>query len=457
MLLLFMMLLPYGYGHDRNLFEEFNGADVRNPPFPFNYSVTTDSDLLIIRCPGFDFKYKDDQVAFVQSVDARKQKIPILGNNDDKTVLKAVYNDKPESKEFEYSCGKLVGATLFTKQHLWNIRITWNTPPRHPFGAVNRNLDIDQMDYPDTCTGMMKISLVKHLDGEVKIEEYKHNETGVFRNEFIYVFNKKMIGTSMSPIVPCGIVQFYFKLPEIRAFNDTAIESMDFGINKIYVIEKDILELKLELVVNSTKHSHFYKRDSVTIISQKLTTKEEFEINKVLKVVNNEISLEYPGIFEASFKCEECEDGSEVKKLFFLKKNESADWEEPAIKFSINEGPLISPHCMILHKTYGFIDKMSFGDDEVSFRELSSTRTKGNFKLWSTYVEYTKKRGINGTLFCVYKIPGSSIRMTQPYYGYSDEDILKVNNTLFYPGDSDYESTKRLIKDAKDKADQNKR
>uniref|UniRef100_A0A0N4Z8Z7 Uncharacterized protein n=1 Tax=Parastrongyloides trichosuri TaxID=131310 RepID=A0A0N4Z8Z7_PARTI len=335
MLLLFMMLLPYGYGHDRNLFEEFNGADVRNPPFPFNYSVVTASDLVLVRCPENEFIYEGDRVDFVQSLDAENQKIPFFIRNFGKVAWKAAVIQEIGSREFTYKCGilKPYGAFL-SKSFVWSIKLNWRETPQPPFGAISNILDVDQIDYPDTCKNTTKISLIKHLDGEVKIKEYKHGKTEVFRNEFIYVFNKKLIGTSMSPIVPCGIVQFFFKLPEIRAFGDIAVESMDFGTNIIYVIEKDVLEVKLELVVDDTKYSRFYKRDSVTITSQKLTTKEEFEVNKVLQVVNNEISLVYPGIFEASFKCEECEDGSEVKKLFFLKKNESSDWEEPAIKFS---------------------------------------------------------------------------------------------------------------------------
>uniref|UniRef100_A0A0N4ZCW2 ZP domain-containing protein n=1 Tax=Parastrongyloides trichosuri TaxID=131310 RepID=A0A0N4ZCW2_PARTI len=209
MLLLFMMLLQYGYGNDRELFEQFNITNERNPPFPFEYDVETGLDLVLVRCPGHLFEYEPNEVTFGLSTQALEYKMPILENSDRKTAWRIAIYDDIRIKNFTYTCAELTPKGDFLKQRYdWNIKLTWTETPGPLLTNVTKaNLDVENLASPFECLQEDSIKLVKHLDGKAKIEEYKHRETEIFRNELIYIFGKGQLDTPKSLFVPCGITQ----------------------------------------------------------------------------------------------------------------------------------------------------------------------------------------------------------------------------------------------------------
>uniref|UniRef100_A0A0N5A133 Uncharacterized protein n=1 Tax=Parastrongyloides trichosuri TaxID=131310 RepID=A0A0N5A133_PARTI len=409
--------------------------------------------MVAVRCPGNDFEYEVDSVNFTQSKDAKKQEISGLGKDNGKSVWKVATTRKSTDNEITFNCGKLIGSTFLSKEYEWDLKLVYRNQSS-PLKIEIKNLDSSDMRYPSNCSELHDMKyIIKYNSGSQA--SYDHLSVEIFRNSLIYVFDEKDITQRKLDILePCGVVKVIGKFPAIEmTVPDSTRKNETFGETNVQIFSKDnkIYEIGVQLTLNvlaNSKYKDFYKYETVSAVHKKLDKDKKFVNNGDINVVNNKIAATDFGIFEISFKCEECPDIQEKAELVFVGPKIVKKDIQDKVKY-IKGDTKISRKCLILYKTYGIIKNASFGTDNVIYTNLKPGQLKNNFEINGEHVLYKNEENQNGTLSCVYEFPGGSAVKEQEFIGYSKEETLEENGKIVYPGDPTYNALVKAREDQK--------
>uniref|UniRef100_A0A0N5A2D9 Tyrosine-protein phosphatase domain-containing protein n=1 Tax=Parastrongyloides trichosuri TaxID=131310 RepID=A0A0N5A2D9_PARTI len=444
LLLLLMVLLPYGHGvtNDRSLFKKINESDPKNPVFPFLYELETDTDMVIVRCPGTGFKYEGKNVGFVQSDEASEQEISGLGKDNGKSVWKVATTRKSTDNEITFNCGKLIGSTFLSKEYEWDLKLVYKNQST-PLKVEPKNLDSRDMKRPSNCTDLNDMKyIIKYNSGSQA--SYDHLSVEIFRNSLIYVFDEKKITEyKLDTLEPCGVIKVIGNFPAIEmTVPDSTRKIETFGETNVQIFSKDnkIYEIGVQLTLipkRNTKYKDFYKYETVSAVHKRLDKDKKFVNNGDINVVENKIAATDFGIFEISFKCEECPDIQEKAELVFVGPKIATENKPPKIKYIIGKAKIYR-RCSILYETYGIIKSVSFGTDKATYDELKPDKEKNNFKIDGDYVLYKNEGNHIGTLLCNYEFPGGIVSKEQEYHGFPKNNVLVEKGGNIYSDDPRY-------------------
>uniref|UniRef100_A0A0N5C255 Tyrosine-protein phosphatase domain-containing protein n=1 Tax=Strongyloides papillosus TaxID=174720 RepID=A0A0N5C255_STREA len=398
-----------------------------NYEFPKIINITTNTDLIILKCPGSDYGNEEGGSFSINPDEEYK----LLSSKTQEFVWIYHLNGLSYKKEEEISCGKLKLNNTQNEVN-WTYKLTW---------LLNSTISIKQLNITfkkyikNECgnTGNYTI-LIKNRNENI-IQMSNNSLNSVYKDDLIYVFNQN---TSINDYVisePCVIYAPYHILPniEIRSLKNQDVISKN---EKFVIIKKEFKEEKFDInlvVPDPKENKNFYSYEKVNIT--KLQFNEDGSLNEIgnKKLFNRSITVEGYTLLRIEYNCDYCinENGRNVsfQNFYFgpMKKNHVE--ELPEI-INNDSKSLIKPNCSTDKISFGFLHTIKFGQLEIKLADLKNiyNNKKYNFELSKNSVTFTNET-YNGVLQCMYYTPDNGIYILQTTFkDYKNSNFNHTNN-----------------------------
>uniref|UniRef100_A0A0N4Z5Z0 Tyrosine-protein phosphatase domain-containing protein n=1 Tax=Parastrongyloides trichosuri TaxID=131310 RepID=A0A0N4Z5Z0_PARTI len=391
-------------------------SGVTNTEISYELRHNSSSDVIMVKCPGSNFKYETLSGNFVYDNNLHSN----IGfkESDDKTYVWMAWKKEDISvSNLNVKCGSYdynVGGTVDFKKLFWNIKLISTSTTKFlesvnllssfdargdsmkdntKCGKSNNDLNIISKDRNGILSS---VEMIKSEDMQAKM--------------MYYFFYKDTIIKDKEFITPCGIIEVYDHPPKIKIAVYKLIKASEDDKVKITdPIKSEVKKYFFTLEGNEMKD--FYKGEKVLIKKMvyhngKAEIKEEkgIEASESFLVTDYEI-LEIS--YRSLFKDRMYEDVKEV--IFFGPVNKSMELKMEVIKITAADVPY-QLSCSYTKFSYAYLYQVKANTEVIDVKELTTDgAVLRGFTRSGDLVMYKPVNVDKMDWVCIYKTPNGKV------------------------------------------------
>uniref|UniRef100_A0A0N5B506 Uncharacterized protein n=1 Tax=Strongyloides papillosus TaxID=174720 RepID=A0A0N5B506_STREA len=271
--------------HRQDLFPYIT-ADINNTTFPFKLEVTTNSDMVLVKCPDYYYRHKDSDEIFSHNPDVFVSDsifspnanlfawVPLLRNVSGLTHLKCgIINLRSQGNPYYdltynvmWKNGNDDGNFMERKEKTKDIS------PKH------ENCDLSAENHT--------IFASKREGGFLLIKEYE-NIKNLYVNQMFYYFDKLKNNERIKE--PCGIIKIYGYDPKIKLkTHESTSEAPKIGnISKINLDGTN--QQNIDVVLDMGGNLNYYQGEKIILKRMRYDVNEEPQVieNSTTSITTN--------------------------------------------------------------------------------------------------------------------------------------------------------------------------
>uniref|UniRef100_A0A0N4ZGN2 Uncharacterized protein n=1 Tax=Parastrongyloides trichosuri TaxID=131310 RepID=A0A0N4ZGN2_PARTI len=439
-MIIFLLFFQYCYGstYDNALFPMVGNLSNINTSFPLVYKVESNSNYILIRCPGEKYRHgNESMVKYELNSRAKRNLIKSLSNN--KVVWIKISNSNQDRKETNFTCGKLIiNSKHFNGTIYWNLSIKWKFPPYNLMNISHINVKLNKWKIPISCNTTDPYTF---YNKNKSFLPYNHKEDKIYKDEVIYFFNKNiLINTTYNYASPCGVYKAALGFPNIEIM-DKIVKIDVVGKTKIHVINDNSFGYYHAALKTKGVNKFFFKKEEIKVFTAKFDDTFGIVRENSISVNKNKFKIQKTNLIVITYACDTCHKTiKSISKVFFFELNRTRyPSESKTIGYRRNE-LMERPNCRKIIDNYKFLIEMSYGNDKIILDNFYTLGVKEKFIVKKNMIEY-RKNNILGEVRCVYRTPGSKevFKIVMIYIHYPEEFILKDSaGNVYYPSSSGY-------------------
>uniref|UniRef100_A0A0K0EBP4 Protein-tyrosine-phosphatase n=2 Tax=Strongyloides stercoralis TaxID=6248 RepID=A0A0K0EBP4_STRER len=413
---------------------------VTDQNFPIIHNTNASSNLVMIKCPGYQYKHIRSEDSFAMNEKLRSPNLFFFTNNENIAWAPLVYNSSGPSF---IKCGKLSkkikNTTSSFNNYYWTYNLNWEKEPIPMQLAEPRYISTSLPYLYKKCGYNDSEYLIYHKDNENSIKKVEfRGEVLTHVNDFYYYFIKPKDDDKMEIKKPCAIVRVYYDPPiiEIKDQIYTPISSGNLdndAIKQEYVSRSYLIKLSIK---GKTKVPDFYKGEEVKMKKLNFTRTGIEEISNSDQNITSLFSIHGFQLLKFSYEYPTRKGTDNTSRIvYFGPKSKSYVFPNEDILYLSNE-TTIQPNCSIQRITYGYLESVIFGGVTTNFTDLPDGGSiKNNLKRVGDFIFMADAKEDNVTLKCFYITYNGSVTFVQTFI---KED--KIKNDLYEKGEKIYEA-----------------
>ncbi|CEF66422.1 Protein-tyrosine phosphatase, receptor/non-receptor type domain and Protein-tyrosine/Dual specificity phosphatase domain and Protein-tyrosine phosphatase, catalytic domain-containing protein [Strongyloides ratti] len=398
--------------------------EINKTTFPLNLRFAAKSDVILLKCPGSEYKHQNTMDNFKENKLLVKSGLMYSDTRDLFNWIISVYN---ASGPQLINCGDIgIKRNDGSHKHYdWMLNFNWQPGP-NPYVKAKREKIINQLPITSKCGNDQKKILKFTRDKEGKLfelilvnEELKASDDLPHVNKLYYLFTIPEDTYKKEIEEPCMIFRAVNDRPlmVINGYNSTQKSLNNIDIN---VIKFDYLETSLEiqlLLTDQPKLKDFYKNEEI-LISKVIFTKDGAkEVPNSNKTTKGKFSLNGYELLKFSYDCPSTEDDHKITKIFyFAPPQENFKFPLEYILYASNE-TVVRPNCSINRFSFGYLYSVDYINKKiVNLTELNANGVENNGLYRSgAFVFTTDVTNFNTTLKCLYKTPNGEVALIHSF------------------------------------------
>uniref|UniRef100_A0A0K0F3D6 Tyrosine-protein phosphatase domain-containing protein n=1 Tax=Strongyloides venezuelensis TaxID=75913 RepID=A0A0K0F3D6_STRVS len=389
--------------------------DINNRTFPFNLTATTNSDMVLVKCPDSDYRHKHNDEMF-----GRNSKVfiheSIFSPNGSLfawlPLLRNVYGST------NLKCGRIHFIGDGNPRYDWTYNVIWKNDTINT-NFMKRELRTNQISQRhencNSSNGKQIIFGSKKEGGFLLMKQFQ-NIQNFYVNQMFYYFEK--FNSSERIKVPCGVTKIYGYAPEIKLRTPESILVLP-TIGKILKVNSDGKDQQvIEVVLDMEGNTEYYRGEKITLGRMRFVDGNELQVieNSTISITSSFtingyeiIKLVYNFIDEnGSLKVIE-------KKYYFAPLEKDFIIKEEIIPY-LKNNTSINPNCSVYYLNVGHLDKVDYNGTKGSLQTFNSTDgIKGKFKIVKTSIIFDEMEDGKTTISCTYKTLDGSITTTTTF------------------------------------------
>uniref|UniRef100_A0A0K0F3D8 6-cysteine protein n=1 Tax=Strongyloides venezuelensis TaxID=75913 RepID=A0A0K0F3D8_STRVS len=414
--------------------------DINNGTFPFNLTATTNSDMVLVKCPDSGYHHKDAEDSF-----ARNSKIfipeSIFSPNGSLfawlPLLRNVYGST------NLKCGRIHFIGDGNPRYDWTFNVIWKNDTINT-NFMKRELRTNQISQEhQNCHPFAgnRIIFGSKKEGGFFLMKIFQNIQNFYYNQMFYYFEK--FNSSERIKVPCGVTKIYGYTPKIKlkTLEPTSEESNIDGILKVNSDGKD--QQVIEVVLDMEGNTEYYRGEKITLRRMKFVDGNELQVieNSTISITSSFTINGYEIIKLAYNFIDENESLKVIeKKYYFAPLEKDFIIKEEIIPY-LKNNTSIKPNCSVYYLNVGHLDKVDYNGTKGSLQTFNSTDgIKGKFKIDKTSIIFDEMEDGKTTISCTYKTLDGSITTTTRFV-MMDMIVKLGSNKQQLPNDTRFFST----------------
>uniref|UniRef100_A0A0N5C0D3 ZP domain-containing protein n=1 Tax=Strongyloides papillosus TaxID=174720 RepID=A0A0N5C0D3_STREA len=418
--------------YSQNLFH-YVPLNIDKSVFPINFEVATNSDMVLVKCPGAGYRHKNDEDVFMNSNDVLKYKNFVPLNT---SLFVWVPLLKKSSNSAQLNCGK-----IFIKSgenpwvHIsWTYNVKWINSMSKNIKINLNNMDHPLPETPDEChdaTGNLLI-MSEDRENDTVVAVNPRNVKNPYANQLFYYFIKPEQNDERKIIEPCSIYRGFKDLPtinlpdyEVTYLSDKVAKVKENVLNKVYYIGSQEIKIKVNLKLNND--TQFYRCEEISLSKMRYTKNGLIDIKDSTIKINSSFFINVFDLVKLVYNHLDTTGDKEVSQIYYF---------GPALKnFTYGVDyiryihPSEGPNCAVNFMNVGYLEKVVYNGIEGNIDTLHSTDgIKGKFKKNLDFIFFEETNGckINSKcktyIRCIYKTLDGTI--TMPYiFDYSNRIV----------------------------------
>uniref|UniRef100_A0A0K0F184 Ig-like domain-containing protein n=1 Tax=Strongyloides venezuelensis TaxID=75913 RepID=A0A0K0F184_STRVS len=400
--------------HHEKLFP-YVPKDINNGTFPFNLTATTNSDMVLVKCPDSGYRHKNAEDLFARN---SKVFIPESVFSPNSDLLAWVPKLRTESGQTKLKCGEIVLKDFGNPRYDWTYNVIWKNDTINS-NFMKRVLGTNQISQEhQNChpfAGNRIIFSSKKEGGFLLMKQFQ-NIQNFYYNQMFYYFEK--FNSSEKINVPCGVTKIYGYAPKIKLRTPESILVLP-TIGKILKVNSDGKDQQvIEVVLDMEGNTEYYRGEKITLARMRFVDGNELQVieNSTTSIKSKFIINGYEIIKLVYNFIDENENLKAIEKKYYFAPLEKDFIIKEEIFSYFNKNIFIKPNCSIYHLNVGYLDKIDYNGTKGSYQTLNSTEgIKGKFKIHKKSVTFNEKEDGKTTISCTYKTLDGSITTTTKF------------------------------------------
>uniref|UniRef100_A0A0N5BFX0 Tyrosine-protein phosphatase domain-containing protein n=1 Tax=Strongyloides papillosus TaxID=174720 RepID=A0A0N5BFX0_STREA len=382
--------------------------DITNTTFPFDLNVTTNSDMVLVKCPNLGYRHKNNNESFAQNPDVFISG-SIYSTSDNSFAWVPLLKSK--SGPTKLKCGEINLRSQGNPYYDWTFNVKWinnlTTESITKYDRIQNSI----LRSTEKCGGdsvRTKIFASKK-EGGFKVVDDHLNVQNVYVNQMYYYFVEPKKKEAIKE--PCTIIKAYNLAPEIVLpdYRHSAVIETNEGITNIGIAETEGKTIKISLELGS--NSEYYSGEKISLTRMRYVESGPRDIeNSNESVISNFtikgydiVKLVYLSPYEGNFK-------NVTKKYYFSPKLKNITFEMKTESYFPSNSS-VRPNCTRYYLTIGYLHKISYNGTEGSVNTLDSTDgIKGNFNETESHIFFKENADGKTTISCIYKTLDGTIK-----------------------------------------------
>uniref|UniRef100_A0AAF5CQK1 Kynureninase n=1 Tax=Strongyloides stercoralis TaxID=6248 RepID=A0AAF5CQK1_STRER len=440
-------------------------GELTGQSFPVTLKTNASSDLVIVKCPGPQYRHTKTTDDFFLT--KNQHKLDLFHHTDDKTFAWApmLYNSSGPSL---MNCGKILikkDNSMDTTNYEWTYNLNWENQPDPMQIAEPETISKKLSSTTDKCGDKDDKIVVYHKDRKNVLKKFGlKNEVLGYVNDLYYFFQKPGNNSKMEIKSPCHIARAINDKPEIKieghisspvSFND-----LDFNVIKQEHVSGSY-SIKL-FIGGQTMVPNFYEGEQVKIKKIKFKRTGIEEMANSDEIISSSITLQGFQLLKFSYDYPTLRGSKTISKIFyFAPVSESYVFPNEDTIYLANE-TAIQPNCSVHRLSFGYLDSITVSGISTNLNDLMDDGTiKNGLKRVKDFVFMVDTKNDKITLECFFITPNGNVTLIQTFLkgkrvfiGRNDkgEEIYDVKSN----DDKSEEYEKKLAEHRKQLADERK-
>uniref|UniRef100_A0A0K0EVX7 Ig-like domain-containing protein n=1 Tax=Strongyloides venezuelensis TaxID=75913 RepID=A0A0K0EVX7_STRVS len=398
--------------------------DITNTTFPFDLNVTTNSDVVLVKCPHNNYRHKDAGESFSFNTEDFKAR-SIFNREGDSFAWVPLLKSK--SVPTYLKCGRIHLEDVGNPRYDWIFNVKWINNLTTESIANYEKIDNSILRSPDGCgdTENTVIFASNKKGGFTLVTDHRQLKN-VHTNQMYYYFvnlteNEKFKG-------PCSILKAYNEAPKflLPDYTHTPVTETSDGIISIDIAETEGKTIKISLVLGNDLE--YYSGEKISLSRMRYLENGPNDIENSNETIISTftikgydiVKLVYNSPFKGNFKIVS-------KKYYFSPKSKNIVFETKTESYFPSNSSA-KPNCTRYYSTIGYLHKISYNGTEGSVNTLDFTDgLKGNFNKTKSHILFKENADGKTTISCTYKTLDGTIKTTTNFV---NEDTIAYSKML---------------------------
>uniref|UniRef100_A0A0N5CC29 Tyrosine-protein phosphatase domain-containing protein n=1 Tax=Strongyloides papillosus TaxID=174720 RepID=A0A0N5CC29_STREA len=399
--------------------------DINNKTFPFDLNVTTNSDMVLVKCPDTDYRHKNNNEMF-----GRNSKIfnPKGIFSPNASLFAWVPLLKTESGPTKLTCGEIALKDNANPYHKWTFNVMWKNGTDDENFMIKEGKILDISPKHENCDMSSKNHTIfgsKREGGFLLMKEYK-NIQNLYVNQMFYYFDK--FNNSEMIKEPCGIIKIYGNTPiiQIKPYEST-LEAPKINEDTHKINSDGTDHQTFDVVLDMDRNVKYYQGEKIILRKMRYVEGVPQVIeNSNISITSNFIINGYE-IVELIYNSPSKNGYHTISKQYYFGPSERDHTiTEKTIKYFKNETSK-KPSCYLYYLNVGYLDKVDYNGTKGDYQTLNTTDgIKGKYKIDKTSVIFDEKEDGKTTISCTYKTLDGKITTTTKFV--NEDTIASIEN-----------------------------
>uniref|UniRef100_A0A0K0F3L4 LCCL domain-containing protein n=1 Tax=Strongyloides venezuelensis TaxID=75913 RepID=A0A0K0F3L4_STRVS len=396
--------------------------DITNTTFPFDLNVTTNSDVVLVKCPNFRYSHISNDSftpnfeVFISGStyspsDNSFAWVPLLKSKTGSTYLK---------------CGRINLEDVGNPYYDWIFNVIWqNVTSNQGFFKRGRNIgDISPQHSKCNSDGSrLKIFGIKREGGFTFIDN-PQSLLFSFANQTFYYFKKPSEDEKTKE--PCGILQIYSDNPKIKLPKHESTSDIQEP-NKTRVIKLTISDPQIiDVVLDMGGNINYYRGEKIILEKMKYVKGELQVIENSKTIITSNFSINGYEIVKLTYYAPYDDRDVEItERYYFAPSSSDHIINEKAVEYFKNDTSS-NPNCPLFYLNIGYLYKFKHNVTEKDYSDSVLVDTINEISSKTESHIFFKGIGDPHLIIrCLYKTPDGSITTITEFV---DMDKIAANN-----------------------------
>uniref|UniRef100_A0A0K0FP52 Uncharacterized protein n=1 Tax=Strongyloides venezuelensis TaxID=75913 RepID=A0A0K0FP52_STRVS len=260
-----LMALPtQPLGPQQETLFPYISRDITNTTFPFDLNVTTNSDVVLVKCPNFGYRHKKNDDSFTPNSEVFMSGSTYSPSDNSFAWVPLL---KSKTGPTKLKCGKINLEDVGNPRYDWIFNVIWQNGTDNESIMVRENRINSIPQNLQKCNLLLEEPIIfsRMKDGIFSLIPNPNFVEHLYVNQMFYYFEKPQ-GNGKTKN-PCGILKIYGNKPTIKLqpYESTSEATPFNGLYKINLLETGQQTIK---VVLDTKNNLEYYQDEKVIIAK---------------------------------------------------------------------------------------------------------------------------------------------------------------------------------------------
>uniref|UniRef100_A0A0N5BZB0 Tyrosine-protein phosphatase domain-containing protein n=1 Tax=Strongyloides papillosus TaxID=174720 RepID=A0A0N5BZB0_STREA len=401
--------------YHRRFFPDFP-ENITDITFPFDLSIATTSDIVLVKCPFQNYKHNsiDDDFKLELKLDRSRIAELIFQNY---TLIWTPSMRNPFNK-VQHNCGKFYSKFVNSSDtyKYWIYNVNWNY-------SVNNEISMDTAHMDDTlkithskCGNVPENTLIVSKDKEqdiaVKIDPKNINKPYV--NQMFYYFEKPDENDMASIKVPCFIYKGVKGCPKVRLpeYSDNPISD---NVNKINIIDLKGQEKIIKVNLKVNEDTEFYRGEKISLSRMRYTENGTKVIEGSTMLITSSFIINGFDLVKLVYNCWTAQGNKTVSQTYYFGPSPINYTLDKTEEISLNDTSK-KVNCGTTYLNVGYLIEVEYNGTHANVNDLESTDSlRGKFSKGENSISFVESESGTTKISCIYKTLNGSITTTTKF------------------------------------------